>query len=140
MIRAVVVMAAMALSSAPAWAAQPPAKFDLVCKGEKRETAGAKTSTPYEVRYRIDLDAKRWCRGACAEAAQILSVTPDTITFADRKDADPSEPNNATHTISRTTGQLTDHSSVGRYPNNKFFDAKAQCDRAPFTGLPAAKF
>ncbi len=57
--------------------AEPAQQFDLVCKGQR--VSGGGQSSPFEVRYRLDLAARRYCEGDCGGVFQIKDVTPDMI-------------------------------------------------------------
>ena len=129
---------------------QPAAKFDLVCTGTIQFRPNG-IKSPYEVRYRVDTDAKRWCKEvtAPAEAAiktcdqpgplEIQSVTPDRITFQD-SDKDPHPSGTLYNYVSRIDGKLVFLMDQGSPPYGIFEDAAANCEAAPFTGFPAAKF
>lgn len=119
----------------PAYAGTTTDKFDLVCKGEFTSDLGA--SKPSERRYRIDLEAKRYCpSAACTQASDIAAVTPDQITFESSKDGLGGAIENVEHYVSRTTGRLVDTERM-RLSRYSFM---ADCTVAPFTGLPSPKF
>ena len=59
-------------------------QYDLTCKGTEQKETG-KPATPWAETFRIDLDAKRWCRGDCRTAARIDAVTPDEIVISNSR-------------------------------------------------------
>lgn len=113
----------MALISTPAAAAD---QFDLICKSAK-ETE----------RYRVDLARGEWCLGDCRNVIKIASVTSGVIIFAEKKQQHPRD-SWASNQVNRVTGEWRWYSFDPKYSRQQ--DIRGQCESAPFTGLPAAKF
>lgn len=131
----VVLAAAIGLTVAtPAVAAN---QFDLKCKGTQEKKTGA-PATAWNETFRMDLDAKRWCRGACRTAAPIASVTADEITIIDSR-ATTGGPADTVLWVSRTTGQVREYVEAG-WSGATFDLAKGSCTRDLYSGLPGTKF
>lgn len=126
---------AMMLSAAgSAFAAN---QYDLNCKGTEQKQTG-KPATPWAETFRIDLDAKRWCRGDCRTAARIDSVTADDIVLTNSR-ATSGGPNGTALAFSRTTGEVREYMDSG-WSGSSFDIAKGKCTRDLFSGMPGAKF
>lgn len=109
----------MALLASPAAAAD---QFDLVCRS-KDET----------VRYRVDLATKEWCWEQCRFGTwRIADVTSSRIVFKDEK----TDTSTVTNTVDRSTG-INRRFNRNRYST---FASSADCEIAPFSGFPKAKF
>ncbi|WP_278983275.1 hypothetical protein [Sphingobium yanoikuyae] len=126
--RAFVLM--LALVSTPAMAAD---QFDLICQGRARYGAPASWQK-FENRYRVDLAAKRWCRDNCERVMPLADVSEARITFT-------SIHNNASigdvdHFVERSSGRLVEIMASRYSPTT----VEAQCEAAPFSGLPDKKF
>ncbi len=106
-------------------------QYDLNCKGTEQKETG-KPATPWAESFRIDLDAKRWCRGDCRTAARIDTIAADDIVITN------SRPNGASVSFSRTTGEVREYMDSGY--SGSFDIAKGKCTRDLFSGLPGAKF
>lgn len=129
------IAAATALTvAAPAFAAN---QFDLKCTGTQEKRTGT-PPVAWSETFRIDLDARRWCRGACKTAAAISSITADEITIADSR-ATIGGPADTMLSISRTTGQVREYVEAG-WSGAAFDLAKGTCTRDLYSGLPGAKF
>ncbi|MFN3353497.1 MAG: hypothetical protein ACK4Z5_07815 [Brevundimonas sp.] len=116
---------------------QSPAQFDLVCSGSVTE--GGSRGQAYIERFRVDLDANRWCRGACERAFDIHEVTADRIVFAEIEPEARGTRVRSWLQVDRTSGDLDDYySSVGRTVSRE--RRRAVCEPAPFSGLPTARF
>lgn len=112
-----------ALFSTPAAAAD---QFDLICKSAE-ETE----------RYRVDLARGEWCLGDCKNVIKIASVTSGLIVFAEKKPQFPGD-SRASNQVNRVTGEWIWYSFDRRYSSQQ--DIRGQCESAPFSGLPTAKF
>ena len=60
-------------------AAQTPERFDLICTGTT--THLNKQTTPFSVRFSIDLAGQRYCAPKCDAPRTIALVEPDKITL-----------------------------------------------------------
>ena len=112
-------------------------QYDLNCKGTEQKQTG-KPATPWVETFRIDLDAKRWCRGDCRTAARIDSVTADDIVITNSR-ATSGGPNGTALAFSRTTGEVREYMDSG-WSGSSFDIAKGKCTRDLFSGMPGAKF
>jgi hypothetical protein len=112
-------------------------QYDLTCKGTEQKETG-KPATPWAETFRIDLDAKRWCRGDCRAAARIDSVTADEIVITSSR-ATSGGPTGTALAFSRTTGEVREYMESG-WAGGAFDIAKGKCTRDLFSGLPGAKF
>lgn len=112
-------------------------QYDLNCKGTEQKQTG-KPATPWTETFRIDLDAKRWCRGACRTAARIDSITADDIVITDSR-ATSGGPNGVALAFSRTTGEVREYMDAG-WSGSSFDIANGKCTRDLFSGMPGAKF
>jgi hypothetical protein len=131
----IIAVAATALYVRPAAASQ----FDLLCVGT-RDTGGG--PQPYSIRYRVDLDAMRWCADDCASPQDIQNASPDRITFYDEPAANP-DGSQRWRFIDRTTGALSqmEYAPSRLGPQFTVFEnITADCKAAPFSGMPAARF
>ena len=125
------VMSALAAVSLTAPAlAQSAQQFDLICTGQQQFRPDMKP-TAVTHRYRIDLDAKRWCWEQCQFANDIQSVTADRITFYENL---PGQPTKQAY-IRRTDGKYFRYSFGRSYTHDE-----GTCQPAPFSGLPAPRF
>lgn len=124
--------AAMVLCAvAPAYAAN---QYDLHCKGTEQKETG-KPAVAWVETFRIDLDAKRWCRGDCRTAARIDAVTADDIAISNSR-ANSGGANGTALSFSRTTGEVREYVDGGA----AFEIAKGKCTRELFSGMPGTKF
>ena len=133
-VSAAVAAIAMFGMATPAFAAN---QFDLVCKGTEQLKTGAPT-TKWEERFRMDLDAKRWCRGACKSAAPISSVTADDILLSDSR-ATIGGPADTEAAFSRTNGTIREYIMMG-WSGSTASLAEGKCTRDLFSGLPGQRF
>ncbi|MFD1950517.1 hypothetical protein ACFSGX_07025 [Sphingomonas arantia] len=131
-----VAFAVLASWSATASAASAN-QFDLVCKGKEQKRTGV-PATAWTERFRIDLDAKRWCRGACKTAAQTGQVTADDIVLPDSR-ATIGGPADAEVSLSRTKGTVREYIMMG-WSGSAATLAEGTCTREFFTGFPGQKF
>lgn len=120
--------------ASPAFAAN---QFDLVCKGKEQKQTGV-PATAWSERFRIDLDAKRWCRGACKSAAEIGSITADEIVLSDSR-ATIGGPGDVETTLSRTNGAIKEYVMMG-WSGSAASLAEGKCTRDSFSGLPGQRF
>lgn len=131
----IIVVAGLGLAAAaPAMAAN---QFDLKCSGTQELKTGA-AKTAWRETFRFDLDAKRWCRGACKTAAAIDSVTADEITVMDSRVLIGGPPE-TTLSVSRTTGQAREYIDSG-WAGGSFDIAKGTCTKDLYSGMPGTKF
>lgn len=110
---------------------QPSQQFDLVCQ----ETARSGRPAASEYRFRIDLDANRWCEGDCAHPREIADVTADRYTLVDSEYRSRTMRTVNKSWINRVTGehweQNQSHGSLTQIESRE-----GQCERAPFSGMP----
>jgi hypothetical protein len=121
--------------AAPAVAAS--GQFDLLCKGTQQLKTGA-PATVWTERFRFDLDAKRWCRGACRTASPIAGVTADEIMLTDSR-ASIGGPADAALSFSRTSGAVRESIEMG-WSGGAATLAEGKCTRDGFSGLPGQRF
>lgn len=130
-----VFIAAIVAIASPAAAADT---FDLVCKGTIKQSINGRPK-PYEVRYRIDLAGKRWCREACTKVMAIQAVEAGRIVLL-QSDKQHSSDVQAYRWIDHTTGEWNDYFSSKVGLSSVYQDVVGQCDPADFSGFPPAKF
>lgn len=128
---------AAALTMASATPALAASQYDLVCKGTEQRKTGV-APTPWKETFRIDLDQKRWCRGACRSAGPIAQITPDEITIMDTR-APGTGPSDAMLSFSRTSGAVREYVEAG-WSGSSFDIAKGTCVRDLYSGMPGARF
>jgi len=129
--------AATAVILSAAGSALAANQYDLTCKGTEQKETG-KPAVPWTETFRMDLDAKRWCRGDCRIAARIDSITADEILIADSR-ATSGGPTGTAVSFSRTTGDVREYMDAG-WSGSSFDIAKGKCTRGLFSGLPGVKF
>ncbi len=112
-------------------------QFDLICKGKEQKRTGV-PATAWSERFRIDLDARRWCRGSCTTGAQIAHFTDDHILIYDSRAA-TGGPGDVELNISRTTGKVTETIAMG-WSGSGASIAEGTCERAYFSGFPEQRF
>lgn len=112
-------------------------QYDLTCKGTEQKETG-KPATPWVETFRMDLDAKRWCRGDCRTAARIDSITADEILITNSR-ATSDGPGGTAVSFSRTTGDVREYMNAG-WSGSSFDIATGKCTRVRFSGLPGGKF
>ena len=112
-------------------------QFDLVCKGTEQKKTGA-PATPWTEHFRVDLDAKRWCRAACTKPARIDTFDADTISISDSRAA-TGGPSEVQLTLFRTTGKVREAIAMG-WSGGDAELAQGTCRREFFSGFPAQKF
>lgn len=117
--RALVLVAG--LIATPAMAAD---QFDLACNYGK---------TP--IRYRVDLSRGEACEQDCKKVWKLGAVTAGEIRLLDTSLNAPEE-SPQTIIVNRQTGALVHWIGGGRNPLTE----TAQCEIAPFSGFPVAKF
>ena len=135
--RKVMTWVAAAVILSAAGSALAANQYDLSCKGTEQKETG-KPATPWAETFRLDLDAKRWCRGDCRTAALIDSVTADEIGIANSR-ATSGGPAGTALSFSRTTGEVREYMNAG-WSGSSFDIATGKCTRELFSGLPGAKF
>ena len=130
-----IVVASLGLAAAaPARAAN---QFDLKCSGTQELKTGA-PKTAWKETFRFDLDAKRWCRGACKTAAAVDLVTADEITVMDSRST-IGGPAETMLSVSRTTGQAREYLNSG-WAGGAFYIAEGICTKDLYSGMPGTKF
>lgn len=113
-------------------ALQLVAAFNLVCSGTMRsgplgqalpETEGE----PFSVTYRIDIEGRSWCSGACETTEPLAAVAAGQIILRDQHHPAGS------HVVSVTpaTGRFTDTQIQGDTATLR----SGTCEPAPFTGF-----
>ncbi len=116
-------------------ALQASLAFNLACTGTERSgplglALPESAATPFEIGYRIDLDARRWCSDACAEVEELGGVVLAQILLRDRHSPEGSH----VITFNPATGCLTDTLNH----NDRMVLRHATCVREEFTGFPGA--
>lgn len=120
-------LAALAILSQAA----SPQQFDLVCQ----ETARSGRPAATEYRFRIDLEANRWCEGDCAEPRQIAAVTPDRYTLVDDDHRGRTLRVSNLSYVNRLTGEHWEQRmSTGTL--TQISRREGRCERAEFSGMP----
>lgn len=127
----------LGLTSSPALA-QTAQRFDLVCAGTTQRGVDAEP-VPDNYRIRVDLEANRWCWGACEMTFPIAEVAPDRLTFVSENVDTPRKRSMSENSVSRVTGEHRQIWIESR-PIPTFLETKGQCEPGPFTGFPAARF
>lgn len=107
--------------------------FDLHCKDKLRTIDNGRRSTSQIDRvYRIDLGSKRYCTDECKESYALTSITPTEIKYSVSGGGISSS-----FTINRESGHLISTTDWGSGDPDL---EMGTCVKAPFSGLPAAKF
>jgi len=128
---AALMIAAMAVT-------QTAQQFDLVCTGTSMDTGDyQQTETrPSSTRIRIDLQRGLWCVNDCQVHSPFVSVSPTEFVLDDFQ----SPTLKMQRSVNRTNGH---HSAVIRSTVLGVVGTtrlSEQCERAPYTPIPAAKF
>lgn len=118
------------------------AAFNLVCHGTAYHSShllGPKENEhQFEIIYHVDLGAGRYCAGPCTVTSPIKQITDTMIVF------EMEERGKLDDTLvyaDRESGRYFDRVRHFTSPDFLLVDmAEGQCERAPFTGLPAKKF
>jgi hypothetical protein len=121
----VLALLAVAMLAGEARAAE---QFDLVCKGEIRESPSQKRGEPREVRYRVDLAKGEWCREACTVVQHLTDVTTSRITFY--REETPLPRRVRYEWIDRATG-----SWLELVDDRFWYRIEGTCEAAPFSGF-----
>ena len=124
-----------ALLGAAAVAASPM-QFDLVCTGTQ---TSAGESKPFQVHLAVDLARRAWCwrQEGCPTAIDVRSITPSVIVLRSERAAF----SDYDFTVNRTSGAL--YSMInGKLPDGDVITISetGTCEKAAYSGLPAAKF
>ena len=107
--------------------ASKPDQFDLICTG--METAHWNLQTgPVTSRYRVDLQANRWCQGECRVVKPLVEVSPTQLVFDEVKAAYRGDPSERLDFVQRDTGKW------GFY--NRELQGDGTCEPASFSGFP----
>lgn len=112
-------------------------QFDLVCKGKEQKRTGV-PATAWTERSRIDLNAKRWCRGACKAPAQISSITADEILIFDSRAAIGGHPDTELK-LSLTRGTVSEAAMMG-WSGSGASLADGTCRREYLSGFLPRRF
>jgi hypothetical protein len=108
-------------------------QFDLQCTGTEQRRLTTNPKEPYTVRYRIDLDAMKWCSTRCGT---IKEVNPEKIILERDEPATSASSVSVIHWLFRASGELVDFYHGG----GLYWDREARCEVAPFSGFPTNKF
>lgn len=123
-------MIALLLAAAMVLQASPQ-QFDLVCQ----ETARSGRPAATEYRFRIDLDANRWCEGDCSRPRDIAAVTADRYTLVDSQHRSRTMRTSNKSWIDRVTGEHWEQNqAIGSL--TQIESREGRCERAPFSGMP----
>ena len=113
------------LTAAPA---MPAEQFDLVCKIVSKVGSASTTDS---LHFRIDVARRVFCEGDCKSVREITSITPLQIVLTDWH----GDPYVFLEKLDRQTGAYS--LEIGGPAQMK---VSAQCQSAPFSGLPKTKF
>ncbi|MNT00942.1 hypothetical protein D3C72_1353920 [compost metagenome] len=115
-----------------------PRQFDLACTGNAWERPTGGTGSPAQYRFRLDLDANRWCEGECTRIAEIKSVTADRYVLTDEEYRSRTMRTVNSSWIDRVTGK---HSEFNLVSGSLVQGSRreAQCEREPFSGMPQSR-
>jgi hypothetical protein len=109
------------------------AAFNLVCAGTMRTgplglALPEENGAPFEIVYRIDMDARLWCAGDCQTTEMIYGLTDTELILRERNN----EAGGHFIHVERATGHFTDTAING----NRAVLRSGMCTVAPFTGFP----
>lgn len=111
------------------------ATFDLICVGTSNvgnEKSLSSINSPLYLQFRIDTAARKWCEGDCKQTYGFVGMS-DTIFILESM----KEGRNSVHrSISRETGKYFSASLIGSGRRAE----SAQCETAPYSGMPTPKF
>lgn len=130
---AVILCAAVALTPPLAHAADAR-RFDYACEGQS-ETRGeglAAGRTRFIDRFRIDLEAGRWCRGGCRRTLSIRRVSPERIVLDDESSGDLQ----VSDVIDRRRKTFAGSVGAGSASSFRGSLTKARCELVAFTRFP----
>lgn len=129
------VLAAVVAAAAGGAAAED--RFDLVCRGVSTDLANVRTEV--SARFRIDLALGRWCLADCEQTSAFADVGPDVLFFSRSEANTPTERHLRYARVSRISGEWREVDVEMRpYPHSN--DIRGQCESAPFSGFPTARF
>jgi hypothetical protein len=111
-------------------------RFDLTCTSEVRYRPSAEWRPSSPIHYRIDLKAKLWCTGDCAETRPVASVT-DHVIFLRSHLRSSALDGFERERISRETGELS-IVNIGAGPLGMFQEFRGRCERTEFSGFAKA--
>ena len=114
-------IAALGLLATPAMAAD---EFDLICSGSMAT-----------VRYRVDLTKGEACSGACERTWKMGAATSSELYVIDRRPEYRGDLEEQM-VVNRATGKWAYFMSMNGKPDS----GAGQCELAPFSGFPTAKF
>lgn len=119
--------------------AQATGQFDLICTGQQFDRLQGGRGTAFETHLRIDLEANRWCADECVAGRQIISATPDKLVL------EKVEPGSRGLRISRSTEINRIEGSYEAWfsligASIQQARQEAQCELAPFSGMPTPRF
>jgi len=115
------------------------AAFNLACTGQGRIGEIGKpvpVARSISKTYRLDLDAKRWCEGACKETRKIAEITDTEIRLVFVENSQSPTGFDAETVINRESGNWLDSDKSG-----DFYEVNVgTCKPAPFSGFPQRQF
>ncbi len=115
------------------------AAFNLLCTGTHSvKSLTLEKTEPYEIEYRVELDAERWCEGDCEQPRDFYSVEETQLTLQYKKEDTPFGSELLTNTINRRDGKHTILVTSRRRSAASIIILKwdGQCEQRPFTGFP----
>lgn len=132
------------LSSLPANAQNPEARFDVNCEGvsvfaEFQDITKSESRTVETRTYRIDLDSRRWCFEICEETFAIFDIDEKFLTLKYEKN----DVGETIISINRENGQILDRFKIFStvHPREDFISMfTGECTRGNFSGFPARRF
>ena len=109
------------------------AAFNLACSGMLRSgpvglALPERDGEPFTITYRIDLDSRRWCSGACDTIEPLASVVEGQILLRERHESGGSN----VVTIFPAQRRFTDTMIEGNTATLR----SGTCQPEPFTGFP----
>jgi hypothetical protein len=116
-----------------------PQQFDLICEGTSNTTnsTGEVITEAIAERYRIDLDRMVWCAGTCPQPQNIFEANNAAIVL----DSHQTPTVERSNMINRATGLMRGKLVMGVGSSYRIdMRVEAQCESAPHTAIPQARF
>lgn len=117
-------------------AAETPQQFDLDCS-QPPPTQYASFAAPANVRFRVDLAAKRWCYADCRMIRPIADVQPSVIYFENETAEEKAHGLGTHRSVDRITGEYLFSSRFRILGRIHLVSEAAVCKPEPFSGFPA---
>ena len=111
-----------------------PTAFNLDC--DVQSIRHYEPDIPYttedRLTYRVDLEARRWCRDQCRETRPIYEITDGQLVLEQTDRGNISR----LVMVNRETGRLIDYIAY----EGRRVEARGTCQRSEFTGFPERRF